>query len=345
MSESLFVSIVTPTFNVMRTLDEYMNAILNQDYPHDRLEIIFADGGSTDGSIEKIREYSEKVDFNIAVYENPLKTAEAGKAVAVRKAKGDVVLLLDSDNIMPCMEWLSRMLEPFGDKSIVASEPIEYTYRREDSIINRYCALIGMNDPLCIFTGNYDRYCRISGKWTEVEREEEDRGGYLAIKFRTDMIPTIGANGFIMRTKQLLENFEGDYLFDIDVLWELFKKNPELKVAKVKLGIVHLFCPDIKTFIRKQNRRIKDYMYFHDVKRRKYPWSKVGKMKIVVFALSCVTLIPLVIQAIIGNNRQSDIKAWSFHILACWITLWIYCWGTITGIFHKEEADRSEWKQ
>ena len=345
MDERIFISIVTPTYNIMRTLDEYMGAILSQKYPHDKIEIVFADGGSTDGSLEKISKYAKEVDFSISVYENPLKTAEAGKAVAVRKAKGDVVLLLDSDNIMPDDEWLIRMTKPFEDVSIVASEPIEYTYRKEDSIINRYCALIGMNDPLCMFTGNYDRYCRITNKWTEVEREEEDRGSYLAIKFREDMIPTIGANGFMMRTRELIDNFEGDYLFDIDVLWELFKKDPELKVAKVKTGIIHLFCPDVKTFIRKQNRRIKDFLYFSDAKGRKYPWSKVGKWKIVVFAIYCITLIPLIIQAIIGNIRTHDISAWSFHIVACWITLWIYGWGTIKGLFHKEQADRSQWKQ
>ena len=173
MDERIFISIVTPTYNIMRTLDEYMGAILSQKYPHDKIEIVFADGGSTDGSLEKISKYAKEVDFSISVYENPLKTAEAGKAVAVRKAKGDVVLLLDSDNIMPDDEWLIRMTKPFEDVSIVASEPIEYTYRKEDSIINRYCALIGMNDPLCMFTGNYDRYCRITNKWTEVERRRQ----------------------------------------------------------------------------------------------------------------------------------------------------------------------------
>lgn len=346
MSELLTVSIVTPTYNIMRTIDEYIEAIRLQNYPHDKLEIIFADGGSTDGTIEKIEEYRAELDIPIRVYCNPLKTAEAGKAVAVKEANGDVVLLLDSDNIMPDSNWLSGMLKPFEDKSIVASEPIEYTYRKEDSIINRYCALIGMNDPLCVFTGNYDRYCRITGKWTEVDREEEDRGDYLAVKFRADMIPTIGANGFIMRTKELRENFEGDYLFDIDILWELFIKDPELKVAKVKTGIVHLFCPDVKTFIRKQNRRIKDFLYFSEAKGRKYPWSKVGKGKIVFFALCCITIIPLIVQAITGFCRKPDVAAWAFHIVACWITLWIYGWGTVGGFFGKKEAaNRDNWRQ
>lgn len=346
MTDFKTVAIVTPTFNCMRTLDMYMEAVNKQTYPHEKIEFIFADGGSTDGTLDKFEEFKRNVDIKISVFENPLRTAEAGKAVGVKKAESDVVLLLDSDNILPDENWLNRMMKPFEDNKIVASEPIEYTYRKEDGVINRYCALIGMNDPLCVFTGNYDRYCRITGKWTEVEREEIDCGDYLSIKFRADMIPTIGANGFLMRTKELKENFDGEYLFDIDVLWELFLKDPELRVAKVKTGIVHLFCPDVKTFCRKQNRRIKDFLFFSESKGRKYPWGKVGKSKIVFFAVCCVLIIPLLIQALIGFCRKPDITAWLFHIVACWITLWIYGWGTIQGVFGKKEAaSRDNWKQ
>ena len=85
--EKMTVSIVTPTLNIMRVIDDYLQAILVQTYPHDKIEIIIADGGSTDGSLGKLKEYNEKSDITITVYDNPLRTAEAGKAVGVRKAK------------------------------------------------------------------------------------------------------------------------------------------------------------------------------------------------------------------------------------------------------------------
>lgn len=201
------VSIVTPTFNSMRTLDEYMCAILEQEFPHNQIEIVIADGGSTDGTIERLQKYDEQNDISIRIYKNSLRTAEAGKAVGVREASGEIICLLDSDNIIPDKSWLERMLKPFEDSNIVASEPIEYTYRKTDSVINRYCALIGMNDPLCIFTGNYDRHCMITNKWTEVEREEVDKGDFLSINFRADMIPTIGANGFFYAKKRVATEF------------------------------------------------------------------------------------------------------------------------------------------
>lgn len=339
------LSIVTPTYNSMRTFRLYMDAILMQEYPHPNMEIIFADGGSTDGTLEIIEEYKKSSDIKISVYKNPLRTAEAGKAVGVRKASHEIICLLDSDNILPDSNWITRMMKPFDEEKIIASEPIEYTWRKEDSVIDRYCALIGMNDPLCIFTGNYDRKCLITNTWTEVPREEKDMGDYLSVKFDSKMIPTIGANGFFMKKKELIENFDGEYLFDIDVIWELLQKDPEIRVAKVKTGIIHLFCPDVKTFKRKQNRRIMDFLYFSDAKGRKYPWSKVGKGKIVLFVLCCITIIPLFVQQFVGFSRKPDFKAWAFHLPACWITLWVYGWGTIKSIFHKQEANRDGWKQ
>ena len=342
---NLSVAIVTPTLNIMRVIDEYFDAIIMQTYPHDRMSIIIADGGSTDGTLEKLEEYQDKIDIDIKVYENPLKTAEAGKAVGVRKAESDVVLLLDSDNILPDSDWLNRMMVPFQDANIVASEPISFTYRKEDSLVNRYCALLGMGDPLCLFMGNYDRYSCVSGTWTKVVHTEEDMGDYLAVRFE-NVIPTIGANGFIMRTDALKDNFDGDYLFDIDVLWKLFQKDPTLKVAKVKTGIIHLYCPDMKTFFRKQKRRINDFLFFSDSKGREYPWTSFGKGRIILFILSCITIIPLLIQAIIGFARKPDIKVWLFHFVACWSTLIVYGIGTIKSVFgHVEASDRSNWKQ
>ena len=83
------LSIVTPVFNSMRTLQEYIQAIENQKLDGWQLELIFADGGSTDGTLQKLSEYQQSPNFEIEVCSNPLRTAEAGKAVGVRQATGD----------------------------------------------------------------------------------------------------------------------------------------------------------------------------------------------------------------------------------------------------------------
>jgi len=55
------------------------------------------------------------------------------------------------------------MTEPFQDREIAGVEPLHYTYRKEDGYITRYSAMLGMNDPLCLFLGNYDRMCMVTG--------------------------------------------------------------------------------------------------------------------------------------------------------------------------------------
>ncbi len=38
-----------------------------------------------------------------------LKTGDAGKAAGVKHAKNEIIALIDSDNILPSRDWLSRM--------------------------------------------------------------------------------------------------------------------------------------------------------------------------------------------------------------------------------------------
>lgn len=351
------ISVIIPTLNSARTLGDCLDSILMQDYPRDKIEIIIADGGSTDNTVNIIK--TRLSDINYKLSANPLKTGEAGKAVGVKQAKNEIIALIDSDNILPDRDWLLRMAEPFCEPEIVGSEPLYYTYRKEDGYITRYCALLGMNDPLCLFLGNYDRYSTLTGKWTEMPHREEDKNGYLKIELDKKRLPTIGANGFLIRRSTLLSAFASshqplssntslpDYLFDVDLIYELLNStnltNP-IRIAKVKTGIIHIFSGDMKTFARKQRRRIKDYLYYSKLNTRKYPWKSVSKVKLTGFILSCLTVLPLLSQSIKGYIKRFD-KAWFFHPIACYLTLWEYGWGRISGGFGLWELKREGWGQ
>jgi len=334
------ISILIPTLNAGSVLENCLRSIEIQDYPKDKVDIILGDGGSTDKTLEIGKRYG------VRIVQNSLKTGESGKMVALKEAAGEFCALVDSDNILPTKNWLKEMINPLlNNPEAVGSEPWEYTWRKEDGFITRYCALIGMNDPMVYFFGNYDRLNLLTGKWTEVLHEEKDFGGYILARFDKRGIPTIGANGTVFRTKFLRDNVNGDYLFDIDILSSFIQKNGSVDFVKVKNGIIHTYCErDIGKFAKKQRRRIKDFLYHKSVGDRKYDWESSKSGGLIKFILSCVLIFPLVYQSFKGYAKKKD-SAWFFHPLACWITLWEYGLGYISGFFKKEEVSREGWKQ
>lgn len=326
-----------PTLNSQRTLAESLSSINTQDYKGE-FEIIIADGGSTDKTIQIAKLNKTKV------IKNKLKTAEAGKAVGARYADGEIIAFIDSDNVLPEKNWLSKMVRPFiANPEIIASEPLHFTYRKSDHFLTRYFALLGMGDPLSLFIGNYDRYSYISDKWTALHLKFKDKGDYLEISLRNE-IPTIGANGFLIKAEELKKYKHRDYLFDIDVLKFLAKDHP-VKVAKVKVGIIHLFTGDIATFVRKQKRRIRDFMYFSKIGvRERYHRTDQMIIGVIKFTLATILIIPVIIQTIQGYRREADV-AWFFHPFACFLTLYVYGTEIIRSIFVKEKFDRKSWHQ
>ena len=337
----MIISFIIPTLNAASILEDCLKSIKKQNISQKDYEIIIADGGSTDNTLKIAKKY------NCKILKNPLKTAEAGKAVGVKQAKGKYISLIDSDNILPAKNWLQNNIDILkNDDSLIGTEPLFFTYRPKAGFIERYSALIGANDPFAFVSGVYDRKNYINFKWTGLKIDQIDNHKYIKINLKPNsLIPTIGANGTIFRSDFLKNNMNSDYLFDIDIITNyLSKTKKSVYFAKVKQGIIHTFCESsIKKFIRKQDRRIADYFYYQNL--RYFDWSQTDKNRTLKFVFYTLLIVPIIIDSIRGFFHKPDL-AWFFHPIACFITVYIYTLNTIKKRLNLlKQLDRQKWQQ
>lgn len=101
-----FVSIVIPNYNGAHYLPICLEAVKGLRYPSDRFEVIVSDNGSTDGSIELLR---DKYPW-VRVIENGRNLGFAsGCNVGIRISRGDYIVLLNND-AAPEPAWLENLV-------------------------------------------------------------------------------------------------------------------------------------------------------------------------------------------------------------------------------------------
>jgi glycosyltransferase involved in cell wall biosynthesis len=89
------VSIIMPVKNEARFIKRSLKALLQQTYPRERMEIIVADGMSTDATREAIREVAARTEIPIVIVDNPELIAPTGLNRALEKANGEIVVRVD----------------------------------------------------------------------------------------------------------------------------------------------------------------------------------------------------------------------------------------------------------
>jgi succinoglycan biosynthesis protein ExoA len=102
MAREPFVSIIMPIRNEASFIEAGLAAILNQDYPLERMEVLVVDGMSDDGTREIIQHLiADHSRISMRMLDNPRRIIPTGLNIAIQEAKGDVIVRVDGHTLIP----------------------------------------------------------------------------------------------------------------------------------------------------------------------------------------------------------------------------------------------------
>lgn len=178
------ISIITVNLNNAEGLERTLNSVLEQTY-HE-IEHIIVDGGSSDNSVDVIKEYVAKVDSRESIVDRVIWSSEPDKGIydgmnkGVRKASGEYVYFLNSGDTLATKDTIQEMIDDFDGSDFVIGR-VNKTYHgqiygqtgllseKDMSLyqmflhgINHQAALI--KRPLLVTTP-YDANVRLSADW------------------------------------------------------------------------------------------------------------------------------------------------------------------------------------
>lgn len=301
-----FVCIVIPTYNAEKHLDTCLASIARQTYPKKETEVIVVDGGSTDRTLEIAKKY------NVKILHNKAKDAQIGKSIGITHSSGKVIALLDADNEIVQHDWLEKMLMPLIDDINIVGVDSNFLAKKGDYLINRYCTLLRLEDPLARRLGFL--------RWNA---QKEERKGYTLYIINKDRYPVMGAGGFLWRKSAILATGGYKPSFDeADFCVRLIEKGFN-KVANIRgYGVYHHHVRTLADFVKKRVRTGREFLTRRQTKTS--VWidrnKKVDFYKAVLY---CISIIGPLIEALKEYRKSRDF-AWFLHPFLSFITVGIY---------------------
>ncbi|MFN8009002.1 MAG: glycosyltransferase family 2 protein [Terriglobia bacterium] len=107
------VTVVIPIRNEERRIAECLESLIDQSYPHDRMEILLMDGHSVDQTRLVAKKFCERYPF-IRLMDNPKKIVPVALNLGIHAASGEIIIRMDAhtyydrDYVAKCVETLMR---------------------------------------------------------------------------------------------------------------------------------------------------------------------------------------------------------------------------------------------
>ncbi len=113
MKDHPFVSVLIPVRNEVGFIAKCLQAVSEQDFPSNLVEVLVVDGMSDDGTFKLLRDWASEA-ANRYVFQNPDKIVPKSLNILIPKAKGDVLIRVDGhciiapDYVSNCVRHLQQ---------------------------------------------------------------------------------------------------------------------------------------------------------------------------------------------------------------------------------------------
>jgi glycosyltransferase involved in cell wall biosynthesis len=180
---------VVPCYNEEKTIGLLLQAIYDQTYPRESMEILVADGGSTDDTRQRITDFGgSHPGARIRVVDNPKRSIPAGLNRAIQASQGSWIVRLDAHSI-PDREYVARCVSALqqGLGELVGGV---WDIRPRDQSWQARAIALAASNPLAVGDARY-RYTRTAQEVETVpfgafQRSLMERIGYFDESLQTN---------------------------------------------------------------------------------------------------------------------------------------------------------------
>jgi cellulose synthase/poly-beta-1,6-N-acetylglucosamine synthase-like glycosyltransferase len=124
-NKDYFVSFIIPAYNKKYDIGKCIRAILNSDYPHEKMEILVIDDGSTDDTYKIAKRYESAV---VRVYTKKNSGKAATMNYGIHKARGEIVCCVDADTFLS-RNLIKKAVSYFSNKDVGVVVPTLKPYK------------------------------------------------------------------------------------------------------------------------------------------------------------------------------------------------------------------------
>jgi glycosyltransferase involved in cell wall biosynthesis len=307
-----YVSIVVIGYNEASNLNNTFSAIQNMNYPLEKIEIIYVDSDSSDGSVDIARKYTNKI-FIEDRYPSPGRNRNRGLV----EAKYDIVHFIDGDVIIDSV-YLRNIVHLFEEKNVHAV--VGQLDEQRPNIYNIMAALsnVEKEEGYAQFTSTGATYLKfalmsVNGYDERIRRGQESE---LGERFRK-----AGYKIWCTRHKM------GSHNFGVQNLWQYIQKDKINARSLVHISFIEGNSDYITSARSRLNRQfVKPVMFVL------FLAISIISMNFYYVLTYWVVIWGMKNRSIVRQKFVSKPALVSLRCIIDFFFLWIWWYGVISGI-------------